>query len=108
MAETNPAPIPGFEHLWIVIENGVATVGITQETADAAGDFIFVELPEVGRRVRAGEPLGSVETTKSIVDIASPLTAVVAEVNAELGEHPRLLNDDPYRSGWIVRLRRES
>lgn len=100
-----PTPIPGFDHLWIAIDSGVAAIGVTQETVDAAGDFIFVELPAVGLRVRAGEPLGTVETVKAIVDIASPLTAVVAEVNTELEERPRLINDSPYDRGWIVKLR---
>ena len=103
------------EHEWIQAgENGVdvaagsvATVGITDYAQDALGDVVFVELPKPGARLVAGESFGVVESVKSVSDLYSPATGTVEEVNEALSSTPELLNQDPYREGWIVRLRVE-
>ena len=89
------------DHEWIRTDQGRAKVGITDYAQDALGDVVFVELPEVGRKVAAGEAIGEVESTKSVSDIYAPVSGTVVEVNAELAEAPERLNEDPYGDGWI-------
>ncbi|MGC4027899.1 MAG: glycine cleavage system protein H [Steroidobacteraceae bacterium] len=91
--------------MWVRSSGDVVTIGVTREIVDATGNFIFVELPEPGRRVCAGETIGTVETLKTVVDVVAPLEGVVDEVNTELLERPRLINDSPHGLGWIVKLR---
>jgi glycine cleavage system H protein len=79
-------------------------VGISDFAQDALGDVVYVDVPEVGTQVRAGEPFGEVESTKSVSDVYSPVTGTVVERNAELEEHPDLVNSDPYGAGWIVSI----
>ncbi len=76
-------------------------VGITDYAQDALGDVVFVQLPEVGAAAAAGEPLGEVESTKSVSDVYAPVTGRVVEVNAGLSDSPHQLNEDPYGAGWI-------
>jgi glycine cleavage system H protein len=90
------------EHEWI---DGEGRVGITEYAQDALGDVVFVELPEVGRAVQAGDGFGVVESVKSVSDLFSPVTGVVDAVNQELTEHPERINQDPYGSGWMVKIK---
>ena len=90
------------DHEWIKVEDGNRVrIGITDYAQDALGDVVYVELPEVGATVTAGQSISEVESTKSVSDIYAPLTGVVVEVNAELGDEPERLNSDPYGDGWI-------
>jgi glycine cleavage system H protein len=89
------------DHEWARLEDGLVRVGITDYAQDALGDVVFVELPEVGSSYAAGGPLGEVESTKSVSDVYAPLAGTVTEVNADLGDAPQRLNDDPYGEGWI-------
>lgn len=93
------------EHEWIRVENGVGTVGLTHHAQEKLGDIVFVELPAVGRRVKATEALGSVESVKAVADIYSPASGEVMEVNTALTDNPALLNQDPHGAGWVVKLR---
>ncbi|NYH53863.1 glycine cleavage system H protein [Nocardiopsis arvandica] len=93
------------KHEWVVIENGVATVGITSFAAESLGDIVFVEAPEVGSEVSAGEPCGEVESTKSVSDIYSPVSGEVVEVNEALEDAPESVNSDPFGTGWLFRAR---
>ncbi len=93
------------EHEWVLIENDVATVGITDHAQDQLGDVVFVELPDVGRQVRQTEEFSVVESVKAASDIYSPLSGKVVEVNEDLTEAPDLLNKDPYGDGWICKIR---
>ncbi|CAB1128924.1 glycine cleavage complex lipoylprotein [Candidatus Hydrogenisulfobacillus filiaventi] len=89
------------EHEWI---DGDGRVGITDFAQDALGDVVFVELPETGRKLAPGDAFAVVESVKSVSDIYSPVGGTVVEVNEALRDHPELVNQDPYGSGWIARL----
>jgi glycine cleavage system H protein len=91
------------EHEWAVAEgDGTVRVGITDFAQDALGDVVYVDLPEEGAELRAGEPFGEVESTKSVSDLFSPVTGRVVGRNAALTETPELVNRDPYGEGWMV------
>jgi glycine cleavage system H protein len=91
------------EHEWVSTEEGNRVrVGITDFAQDALGDVVYVDLPEEGTEVKAGEPFGEVESTKSVSDIYSPVTGRIVERNGLLGETPDLVNRDPYGEGWMV------
>lgn len=91
------------EHEWAASQGGdLVRVGITDFAQDALGDVVYVDLPEEGTEVRAGEPFGEVESTKSVSDIFSPVTGRVVDRNAALEDRPELVNEDPYGEGWMV------
>ena len=90
------------EHEWAKEDGGRVVVGITNYAQDQLGDVVFVGLPEPGSEVTAGEPLGEVESTKSVSDVFSPVTGRVAEKNLEVEQNPELINSDPYGKGWLV------
>ncbi|GAA2547598.1 glycine cleavage system protein GcvH [Neomicrococcus lactis] len=88
------------EHEWL--DNSTpAKVGISQVAADALGDVVYVDLPEVGAQLTAGETCGEVESTKSVSDLYSPVTGTVVEINQEAIDNPGILNEDPYGAGWL-------
>ncbi|OBH01727.1 MULTISPECIES: glycine cleavage system protein GcvH [unclassified Mycobacterium] len=91
------------EHEW-VRRSGEDTVrvGITDFAQSALGDVVFVQLPDVGSQVSAGESFGEVESTKSVSDLFAPVSGTVAAVNGELEGSPQLVNSDPYGAGWLV------
>ena len=94
------------EHEWAAVEQGDRIrVGITDFAQDALGDVVYVEVPEEGTEVRAGEPFGEVESTKSVSDIYSPVSGTVVERNAALSDSPELVNQEPYGQGWLVVIR---
>jgi glycine cleavage system H protein len=91
------------EHEWARDEGaGRIRVGITDYAQDALGDVVYVDVPEPGTEVRAGQPFGEVESTKSVSDVYSPVSGVVVEKNAGLDDHAELVNQAPYAEGWIV------
>lgn len=92
------------DHEWVRDESGRARVGITDFAQSALGDVVFVQLPEEGAVVAAGDTLGEVESTKSVSEIYAPVAGRVVEVNAALASSPEQLNADPYGSGWICVL----
>ncbi len=92
------------EHEWVRLEDGKARVGITDYAQDALGDVVFVDLPEVGTSVAAGQSVSEVESTKSVSDIYAPVGGTVLEVNTDLADSPERLNEDPYGDGWIFVL----
>jgi glycine cleavage system H protein len=92
------------DHEWIRLEDGKARVGITDYAQDALGDVVFVDLPEVGAAVHAGQSISEVESTKSVSDIYAPVAGTVVEVNGDLADNPERLNEDPYGEGWIFVL----
>jgi glycine cleavage system H protein len=89
------------DHEWARLEDGRVRVGITDYAQDALGDVVFVQVPEVGAVVAAGQSISEVESTKSVSDIYAPVAGTVVEVNAELSDAPQRLNEDPYGDGWI-------
>ncbi|MFP8966001.1 glycine cleavage system protein GcvH [Pokkaliibacter sp. CJK22405] len=93
-------------HEWI-LDNGDGTVlvGVTDHAQELLGDVVFVELPEVGREMNAGEEFGVIESVKAASDLYSPVSGEVLEVNEALNDTPELANSEPYEGGWIVKLR---
>jgi glycine cleavage system H protein len=92
------------DHEWVRVDGTTVTIGITEYAQDALGDVVFVEMPDAGLAVAAGESFSEVESTKSVSDIYAPITGSVVEVNAALESQPELLNSDPYGEGWICRI----
>ena len=90
-------------HEWVKTEDGVVVVGISDYAQDALGDVVFINLPEVGDTVTAGESFGDVESVKAVSDVNSPVTGVIVEVNEDLADSPENLNSDPYGS-WIIKV----
>jgi glycine cleavage system H protein len=90
------------EHEWARVDRGRATMGITDYAQDALGDIVYIDLPAVGATVAAGEPLGEVESTKSVSELFSPVSGTVTERNDELDKHPEIINTDPYGQGWLL------
>ncbi len=95
-------------HEWARIEDGEALVGITDYAQEQLGDLTFVELPDPGQRIAAGDEMGSVESVKAASEIYSPVTGKVLAVNRELDASPEKVNEDPYGEGWMVRIKVES
>ncbi|MEU2521591.1 glycine cleavage system protein GcvH [Streptomyces pseudogriseolus] len=94
------------EHEWLsAAEDGVSTVGITEHAANALGDVVFVQLPEVGDTVSAGETCGELESTKSVSDLYSPVSGEVTEVNEDVVNDPALVNSAPCEGGWLFKVR---
>ena len=93
------------EHEWVAREGDVATVGITHVAADALGDLVFVQLPEIGTAVTAGEVCGELESTKTVSDLFAPLTGEVVEINETLSSTPETVNAEPYAAGWLFKVR---
>ena len=93
------------QHEWVQrTGDDTVRVGITDFAQSALGDVVFVQLPDVGTDVTAGESFGEVESTKSVSDLYSPVTAKVVAVNGELEGSPQLVNSDPYGEGWLIEL----
>lgn len=92
------------QHEWARVEGNVVRVGITDFAQDALGDVVYVDVPEVGAEVQAGEPFGEVESTKSVSDVYAPVTGRVVERNSELADSPQLVNDSPYGDGWMIAI----
>ena len=91
------------DHEWMVMEGDIAVIGISDFAQDALGDVVFINLPEVGDTVTAGESFGDVESVKAVSDVNSPVTGVVVAVNEDLADSPENLNSDPYGS-WIIKV----
>ncbi len=89
------------DHEWARSEDGGLRIGITDYAQDALGDIVFVQLPEPGATVPAGESFAEVESTKSVSDIFAPVSGTVSEINQDLADSPQRLNDDPYGEGWL-------
>jgi glycine cleavage system H protein len=97
------------EHEWVLrTGDDTVRVGITDYAQSALGDVVFVQLPDVGAEVTAGESFGEVESTKSVSDLYAPITAKVIAVNGDLEGSPELVNSDPYGEGWMIELQADA
>ena len=93
-------------HEWIRTESdGTATVGISSYAVEALTDLVFMQLPPVGKRVKAGEPIGEIESVKAVSDLYAPVSGEIVEVNTALPGTLETLGQDPYGAGWLVRIR---
>lgn len=90
------------EHEWARVEGGKVRVGITKFAADKLTDVVFVELPEVGAKVKFMQPFGVVESVKAVSDLYAPVTGTVVEVNTKLVDTPEVVNTDPHGRGWMI------
>ena len=91
-------------HEWLTVEGKSATIGITDFAQSQLGDVVFLELPNAGRKLEAGESFGVVESVKAASDLYAPVSGRVAAVNDKLAGKPELINSDPYGDGWILKL----
>lgn len=93
------------EHEWVMVEEELAVVGISDFAQDALGDVVFVELPEVGTVLEAGKAFGVVESVKAVSDIYAPISGTVEEINEDLLDAPEIINTSPYEDGWMIKIR---
>ena len=93
------------EHEWVMVEEELAVIGISDFAQDALGDVVFVELPEVGTVLEAGKAFGVVESVKAVSDIYAPISGTVEEINDDLVEAPEIINTSPYEDGWMIKIR---
>ena len=93
------------EHDWARIDGDEATLGITWFAQDSLGELVHYEAPEVGATVEKGAAYGEVESVKAVSDVVSPLSGEVLEVNQRAVDEPEVVNEDPYREGWLIRIR---
>ncbi|MFF4401882.1 glycine cleavage system protein GcvH [Streptomyces sp. NPDC001480] len=92
------------DHEWVRALGGKVRVGITEHAQKQLGDVVFVELPQVGARLEASEPFGTVESVKAVSEVYMPVAGTVAAVNDELNGEPELVNSDPYGDGWMIEI----
>ena len=93
------------EHEWVSVEGDIGTIGITFHAQKELGDIVYVDLPKPGAVLQQGKTIGSVESVKAVSDIYTPVSGTVVEVNGLLAESPETLNQDPYTSGWLVKIK---
>ena len=93
------------DHEWVLVEEDVVTVGITNFAQESLGDIVFVELPDVGTKVEAGKAFGVVESVKAVSDVYAPVSGQVVEINEELPDAPDVINTSPYEDGWMIKIK---
>jgi glycine cleavage system H protein len=92
------------EHEWVLVEDNIATVGITDFAQESLGDVTYIQLPKEGESVNKNDPFGIVESVKAVSDLYSPVTGRIIEINQPLLDAPELVNQDPYSDGWMVKV----
>ncbi|EDO49338.1 predicted protein, partial [Nematostella vectensis] len=92
------------KHEWVVVENGIGTIGVTDYAQSNLGDIVYVQLPEVGDKFSMEEEFGALESVKAASDLYSPTSGKITEINSQLEEDPSLINKSPYGDGWIVKM----
>ena len=92
------------EHEWVKIENGVATIGITDFAQHQLTDIVFIELPTAGKKAEQHKQIAVIESVKSVSDVFSPVSGDIVEVNSKLSDNPEIINKDPYVEGWIAKI----
>lgn len=93
------------DHEWVSIEDGIATIGITDFAQRELGDIVFVEFPELGDSFDVGETFGTIEAVKTVADLFMPVSGEIAAINEELDADPSKMNSDPYGDGWLVKIK---
>ncbi len=94
-------------HEWVLIEDDVATIGVSDHAQELLGDLVFVELPELESSLSAGDSAGVIESVKAASDTYAPVSGEVIEINSELEDSPERINDDPYGDGWMYKIKME-
>jgi len=93
------------DHEWVSMEDGVATIGVTDFAQSELGDIVFVEFPEVGDSFEIGETFGTIEAVKTVADLFMPVSGEIVAINEELDVDPAKVNSDPYGDGWMVKIK---
>ena len=91
-------------HEWVMVEDGIATIGVSDHAQELLGDLVFVELPEVGDTVAAGDSVGVIESVKAASDTYAPISGEIIEINTDLEDAPERINVDPYGDGWMYKI----
>ena len=92
------------EHEWIRVDGETGVVGITDHAQKELGEVVYIELPKVGDKVKAGQTFGSVESVKAVSELFTPVSGEVVEINEEIGNAPEILNEDSYGQGWLIKI----
>ncbi len=93
------------EHEWVKVEGDTGTIGITDFAQQTLTDIVFVELPEIGKKVEQFKTAATIESVKSVSDLFAPISGEIVEVNEQLKDHPEIINKDPYNKGWIFKIK---
>jgi glycine cleavage system H protein len=93
------------EHEWFCLEEDTCVMGITDFAQDELGEVVFVDLPEVGAKVEAGDEIGTIESVKAVSEVYTAISGVVVEVNEQLKDMPEKINEDPLGEGWLARIK---
>ncbi len=93
------------DHEWIRVEGSVGAVGITDYAQGELGDIVFVDLPAVGKKVKQGESFGTIEAVKAVSDLYAPVSGEVTEINPDLEKTPEVVNKEPYKGGWMIKIK---
>ena len=93
------------EHEWVLQEGDEVLVGITDHAAEELGDIVYLDLPETGVEITAGESMGTIETVKAVEELFAPLSGEVVAVNSDLADSPEIVNSSPYEDGWFLRIK---
>jgi len=94
-------------HEWVLVEDGIATIGVSDHAQELLGDLVFVELPELESSVSAGDSVAVIESVKAASDTYAPVSGEIIEINDELEDSPERINDDPYGDGWMYKIKME-
>jgi glycine cleavage system H protein len=93
------------DHEWIQAQGATATIGITDYAQHELGDVVFVELPKLGAKIKAGESFGTVESVKAVSEIYAPASGEVTEINSKLADTPETINSDPHKAAWLIKIK---
>jgi glycine cleavage system H protein len=93
------------EHEWVMVEDGIGTIGVTDFAANELGDIVFVELPEPGSEFGQGETVGTIESVKAVADLFLPVSGEILEINEAVVDGPELVNSNPMDDGWLIKVR---
>lgn len=96
------------EHEWVQVGDDTCVLGITEFAQQELGEVVFVELPEVGQVFDAGDEIGTIESVKAVAEVYTPVAGEIVEINDVVVDNPDVLNDDPHKDGWLVRIRHSS
>jgi glycine cleavage system H protein len=92
------------DHEWVRVEGNFGWIGITDYAQSELGDIVYIDIPAVGAKVEKGKSFGTIEAVKAVSDLFAPVAGEVVEINAEMKDHPEIVNKDPYGAGWMVKI----
>lgn len=96
------------DHEWVLVEDDIATIGVTDYAQDALGDVVYVELPDKGKSFDVNDEFGSVESVKAVSEIFTPVAGQIVEFNEDINDTPEVVNDDPYGDAWLIKIKMDN